>query len=116
MVNQGGSGVSDMLSAAVQAANGLLFNAFDGYETHVGPAHGFADGFGVVGVIFAAFAVGDDEFGVHQFDGVALLGEFSGPVLGGGAGFDTDQAGFQVGKEWQDFGAAHGVSRFCRVR
>ena len=40
----------------------------------------------------------------HKPRGVAELGKLPGPVVGIGAGFHTDQAGWQVGYEFEQLG------------
>ncbi len=40
----------------------------------------------------------------HKPHGVVELGKLPGPVVGTGAGFHTDQAGWQVGYEFEQLG------------
>ena len=64
-----------------------------------GPGDGFADGGGIGRIVLAALAahaVGGDELGGHQFDGVAVLPEQPCPVVRAGAGFHADQARRQL--------------------
>lgn len=53
----------------------------------------------VVLAMLAAQSVGGNEFGCHQFDGVAVLLKQPCPVMGAGAGFDADQAGGESGNQ-----------------
>ena len=69
-----------------------LFDRLDRDEAHPWPAHGPADGFGIVGVVLVAFDVGFHELRGDQFDRVTHLGEDPRPVVGAGAGFHADQA------------------------
>jgi len=72
------------------------------HETHVGPGDGFADGGGIRCVVLAALAahaVGGDELGGDEPDGVAVLPEASRPVVGTGTGFHADQAGRELGDQ-----------------
>ena len=76
----------------------------DRHKAHVGPGDGFADGGGIGGVVLAALAahaVGRDELGRHQPDGVAVVPEQPRPVVRAGAGFHADQAGRQLGDQRQ---------------
>lgn len=47
--------------------------ALDRDKAHRGSSHGFADGFGIVGVVFATLAIGTDELGGHEPGLVAEL-------------------------------------------
>ena len=70
-------------------------------ELYTRPLH--ASGRGGIGRVvlaaFAAHAVGRDELGGDEFDGVAVLPEESCPVVGAGAGFHADQAGRELGDQ-----------------
>ena len=53
-----------------------------------------ADGGGIRRIVLAAFtahAVGGDELGGDQLDGVAVSPKQAGPVVRAGAGFHADQ-------------------------
>ena len=103
-VVQGGAFFDEALPGAVQGERGLLVFVLDGDEAHLRTGDGFADGGGIGGVVLAAFAahaVGGDEHGGDEADGVAVPAEQTGPVVGAGAGFHADQARRQVGKQRQ---------------
>jgi len=44
---------------------------------------------------------------------VSRLGKFPGPVVGAGAGFHADQARWQVGHEFEQFGAWYFGAHQC---
>ena len=52
-VERGGALFHKALAGAVHQQLALLLDALDGYETHVRPGDGFADGGGIVGVVAA---------------------------------------------------------------
>lgn len=56
----------------------------------------------VVLASLARHAVRGDELGGDQFDGVAMLAEQAGPVVGAGAGFHADQARRELGDQRQE--------------
>jgi len=90
------------LPRAVQAEDDLLVFFLDRDEAHMRSGNGFADGGRIRCVVLAALAthaVRGDELRGHQFDGVAVLTELSGPVVGARAGFDADQAWRQLGNQ-----------------
>ena len=85
----GGAFFNKTLPGTVQAQDDLLVFFLDGDKAHLGTGDGLSDGGGVRCVVLAAFtahAVGGDEFGCDQFDGVAMLADQAGPVVGTGAG------------------------------
>ena len=89
---------------AVQAEDDLLVLFLDRDEAHMCPGDGFADGGRIRCVVLAALAahaVGGDKLRGHQFDGVPVLAELSGPVVCAGAGFHADQARRQLGNHRQ---------------
>ena len=88
----------------------MLLNGFDGNESHIRPTDSLTNGFGIIGIVLAALAVRDNEFGIHQLDGMAEFADFSSPVLGRGAGFNADQTGFKLSEERQHFRAAQGLA------
>jgi hypothetical protein len=92
------------LPGAVQAEDDLLVFFLDRDDAHVGAGDGFADGLGVRRVVLAALArqaVGRDEFGCLQPDGVSVLTELSRPVVCAEAGFHADDARRQLRDDWQ---------------
>ena len=100
----GGAFFDEPLPGAVQAEDDLLVFFLDRDEAHLRPGDGFADGGSIRGVVLAALAahaVGGDELGRHQLDGVAVLAEQSRPVVRAGAGFHADEAGRQLGDQRQ---------------
>jgi hypothetical protein len=88
--------------------NGLRLFRLDRHKAHVRPAHGFADGLGIIGVVLAALAVGGDELGRHQSGIVAQLDQFPCPVVGAGTGLDADQADRRIGEEGEHLAAGEG--------
>jgi hypothetical protein len=106
----GGAFFDEALPGAVQAQDDLLVFFLDRDEAHVRPGDGFADGGGVRRVVLAALAahaVGRDELGRHQLDGVAVLAEQPRPVVRAGAGFHADEAGRQLRHQLQQFVACY---------
>jgi hypothetical protein len=51
----------------------LLGDGFNGNETHARARYGFADRFGIVGVVFVGFDIGCNELRRNQLDGMAEL-------------------------------------------
>ena len=83
----------------MQTENDLLVFFLDGNEAHVGPGDGFADGGGIGGIVLAAYsthAVGTDELGRHEPDGVTVKTKLSCPVVRAGAGLHADDAGREL--------------------
>ena len=78
-------------------------------ELYTRPLH--ASGRGGIGRVvlaaFAAHAVGRDELGGDEFDGVAVLAELQRPVVRTGAGFHADQARRQLDDQRHQIGARH---------
>jgi hypothetical protein len=70
----------------------LLFHGLDRYEPHVGSAHRFTDGLGVVGVVLVALYLRFDELGGDQLDGIPSRLKLACPVMGAAAGFHPDLA------------------------
>ena len=112
-----GAFFDETLPGTVQAEDGLLVDILDRDETHVRPGDRFANGGGIGRVVLAALAahpVRGDELGGHQFDGVAEAAELPGPVVGAGAGFHADQAGWQLGDHVEQLAANHlGLDKNC---
>ena len=72
-----------MRSGSLQAQNDLLVFFLDWAEQHVGTGDGFANRGSIRCIVLAAtasHAVRGDEFGRHEFDGVAVLPELPCPV------------------------------------
>lgn len=66
------------LPGTVQGQDDLLVFFLDRDEKHIGTGDGLCDGGGILCVVLAAtasHAVGRDELGCHQFDGVAVLAD-----------------------------------------
>ena len=78
---------------AVQGLHVLLCGALDGHKAHGRAPDGFADRFGIVGVVLLALDVGFDELRRDQLDRVPQLAQFARPVMRAGARFHADQAG-----------------------
>ena len=68
----------------------------------------------IVLAAFAAHAVGGDELGRHEPHGLAELAKLARPVVCARAGFDADQAGRQIGDEFEQLGAWHLGAHQCR--
>lgn len=109
LVDLGGALGDDGAADAVQAEDGLLFDGFDGNEAHGRTADGFADGFGIVAVVLAALAIGDDEARGDDAGVVAEAAQLPCPVVGTGAGFHADDGRLQVGEEFEQFAARDGL-------
>lgn len=83
----------------MQRQHGLLLDGLDRHEAHVGPRHGFADGFRIGCVVLVRLDVGFDKLGGHQLDPVPEPLPFAGPVVSAAAGFHADQTRWQVSEE-----------------
>lgn len=95
----------EALSDAVQTENGLLIDALDRDEAHVGPGAGFADGGRIVLAAFAAHPVAGVELRGHQSDRVAEAAELACPVVRPGTGFHADPTGRRLGDQLQQLAA-----------
>ena len=88
--------------------NGLLGVVLDGHVPHLGAAHRFADGLGIIGVVLAGsplMAVRCDQFGIHDARLVAELLQFSRPMMGAGASFHPDATRGKIAEVGQELGA-----------
>ena len=100
---------NDGAADAMQAEDGLLLDGFDGNEAHGGTADGFADGLGVVAVILAALAVGDDKARGDDAGVVPEIAQSARPMVGAAAGFHADDAGRQIGEAFEQLAAREGL-------
>ena len=88
----------------MQRENGLQVFFLDRDKAHVGSANGFADGGGVRRVVFAALAgevVEGNKLRSDEFDCMAVAAEQPCSVVSAGAGFEADQARWELGNQWQ---------------
>ena len=109
LVDLGGALGNDGAANAVQAEDGLLFDGFDGDEAHGETADGFAAGFGIIAVVLAALAVGDDKAGGDDAGVVPQTAQGPRPVVGAAAGFHADDCGRQVGEAFEQLAARYGL-------
>jgi hypothetical protein len=91
----GGTLLDVTVAHAVAREDGLLLGAFDGNEAHVGPADGFADGFGIVTIVPGTLAIGRDEASHHDADPVAMALELAAPFVRTTTRLHADEAGWQ---------------------
>ena len=89
------------VAQAMDEQNRLLLLGFDGDESHAGSTRGFADGVGVVEVVFAGAAlmsIGGDEPRIDDAGIVAESAQFARPMVSAGAGFHGDQCSGAIGE------------------
>jgi hypothetical protein len=88
----------------VQALQILLFDGFRRNETHVGPRHGFANRFRIVGIVLLGLYIRLlYKLGCHQPNCMPEAAEHARPVTRAAAGLDPHQAGRLLRKEPDDF-------------
>ncbi len=85
---------------------GLLLLALDRYEAHGWPLHRLADRLGVGPIVLATLDVGLHVARRHQTHLMTELADLARPVVCAGTGLDADQAGRQVGEEFEHLAAA----------
>jgi hypothetical protein len=86
--------------------NILLCNTLYRHKAHVRPAHGFADRFGMVGVVLVALHLRFYELRWYQPDRIASRLQFLRPVMSTGTSFHANLA------TWLASGQ-HGIEPFC---
>src|SRR5262245_7041763 len=79
----------------------LLFRCFGFHEPHVRPANGLADCLCIGGIVLLPLHAGLHIGWRHQPNLVTERLQFTGPVMGRSASFDTDQTGPQLLEEQQ---------------
>ena len=63
LLDQGGAGLDQPLPHAMQGLEVLRLDPFDRDKAHRGPGHGFADRFGIAGLVLRRLHMGFDEWG-----------------------------------------------------
>jgi hypothetical protein len=90
------------MTGAVKHQAALLLRRLCWHEPHVGSGDRFADRLGVSSIVLLPFDVGLHVSRRHQLNGMAECLEFARPIVGRGASFDADQAGWQFLEKRQD--------------
>lgn len=98
-IDQHGTLPNQQIADTVRSERCLLFWGLDRHKAHRGPAHGFADGFGIGRIMLVALHIRFDIAGRHQTHVVPATSDLTRPEVGGAAGLNADNAGRQSGKE-----------------
>ena len=109
-VDRGGALLDKSLTGTVHHELALLIQCFDRNKAHVGASNCFADGSGICCIVLASLAgesVRSHELGSHQAHSMSKGGKQSGPVVGAGAGFHTNQTRGQRGNKLCQLDAWH---------
>src|ERR1700677_4353984 len=95
----------EQMTGTVQRQAALLFRRLGCDKPHVGPGDRFADRSGVSAIVLMSLHVRLHIGWRHQANGVAERLEFARPMMRRGAGFNADQARWQLLEEYQHVAA-----------
>jgi len=112
--------LDEALAGTMHRQDRLLLAVLDGHEAHSGPAHRFADRFGICRVILVRLDVRFHELRGHQLYGMPERFQLPRPMRRAAARLHADQAGRPVSEERRHLLALerlpeHGLASFIHA-
>src|SRR5262245_16149410 len=96
---------NEQMACAMEHQAALLLPRLGRHEPHVWPGDRLADGLSIGGIILLSLDVRLDVGRRHQAHRMTKTRKFAGPIMRGGAGFNSNEARRQLLDEWQNVAA-----------